>query len=1317
MRRTYNTCRITLIIFLLILAPTLKTDILSISAIPQGNYYQKTSLNSSWQEEGLINVLLKKLQSIVPSSVLIINGTKLSGSLTSLFSNDSDFLVVNSTGIYVDILLEFAGIQNGGILKVDTFYVNTSSNTTIPLNISIYDSVMCKFTYLGFANSTIHIDGNYITADGRLILKLWGRREGTIYVSYAIFSEDPVKYLAPVYYKYITSENVLLHKVEIDVCFIPAKIYLLNLSYFWRFLYAEPEIEWNFTERSFLARDFGVYRLYFEGLDKWNCPDYVLSKLVIINKRGEYLPFDAFRVYYRTLREVPNSKKTAFSAFEREVLLTNLSKTIISPILWLNLTSNNFNFLATKSDLSDLRFLQEINGSFYLIPHFIRTWNGKYAVIFLRPLLINNHSQIIMQYGNPTFQDLSLTYFTNETLFYDDFTQDDFLRAWNTSDNMWRRIYVEGHNSYAIWHIRTENKSRLENIFKTWSDNITLETTFRINISEFLFIKNLTENYLDIFLKIHKQNATLHFIFEFLDARSANFKILYENVSGNTTLYSTGLNLACISYLFIVRLNLTLYNDTLSIMVYQVAPWGSTIRCLSKSLSNISVNYPFDLASFGISFYNLSFELYKVHILSNFNPIFIDGNISDESFSKSFLSTFYVECTNYTQLYYPVFLSPKNAKVNVIIKDVFNNTLSNSTFNSSELYVIILDVCSWKFKNNRDDIFVHIQLTPTDNPNIIISEWVAPQEIVTYLLQPREYQLKITYQTGETLTYNLSVHGDMFFLLNGTVIGDVITSLQNINSTLINMIHKIDIKIENVNATIKNQTMIINLQIENLNASINEMLLRLKSNISSINATIETLLVNISSNVKNMNSILNTINSTLMETIINTNSSICSLIIDLRNNIMVINTTMGEFQENITAMLTLINSTLLESIKNLCDIMLTSNATINEVVMNISSYIMLVNTTLGMLKLLLNESIIMISSNMSKFANTVLSYILASNSSITLLLNEITNLISSMNSTFYNITWKVLDSIVMINTSIYTLLVDLNSKILSINSTFNEFLANISAGIMLLNAQINLLNCTLLAVVYDCLFNLTTVILVNLNETKNLAEAILSALRIYEIRVYNTFTNELVEMNNLYKILVNGTPIIGNVFFTVAKCVNITLIDYWSRRLWSRVINETLIIARIPFGSLIIVNERKDSIETQIRLNSSEKSFTLLIPPFTAQKIYLPINGTYFVIVRISPNDTLANASVTFSSEKPTIILKISMRGLEEYQFLSTPETIQTSERTYIFIYGLFSGIFVSGLTMIILRKLRRKRLLVSLDEVMREILHSETLEMQETAE
>ncbi|MHA1616408.1 MAG: DUF2341 domain-containing protein [Candidatus Njordarchaeales archaeon] len=1250
-----------------------------------------TVMDSSWLDGESISVLLVRTSYLLPQKLLISKGTVISGSIYSLYTQSDSLLIKASNNEWL-VYLEFSNFEGGELEVLAKIYINDSSTNTIYettafLSIHVYDSSTGLFFELGPADGRIyHLDPWLSTHDKKLIIKFTGLMtsslpSGMYYyanISVARIKPDLKRTVVPSEYRYIDSQNVI-HKVSITVDEPNMKIILENISIWWKFLYSEPKIKLNYTERSFVAKTSGVYTLFFVSHNRWQYPSYIQSQLILVDSRGRYLSLDYFRVFYRFIMQ-SYQENSSRPAFFRVLTVTNpYSFDLINYRLRIELNQSNFNFFSVRPDLLDMFFVKASE-----IPHYIDLWDGEKAIIYVKANITAGSNNVTMYYGARGLVTSQDPWAGNDFIIIDDFNYASELlsKNWTVLSGSWStsssQLYNTQQNDYATIRTKLRIPPYVSITFGT------LELTPSSATSQYLGLHAVD-------LIVFGLNSSTYFVVEFRQASSSsslyNIKLI-EVVNGVRVLETQPITNQRDTTIF-TTLTITAYIDFSQNLV------NVTFRELGTSLTlspSINLNTS-GLGFVGIRSANGSIFLdrFTVKYLALLN---VTLSLGEEEINPTGISQTII--SDYERAYSPYITVPRDCLLNIVIQDPFNTTLLNKTLIPEDTIPIILQVYSFKIKNNRDDIFVHIKLSKSGTP-FVWSEWLAPGEVAEYLLSGGEYSLELQYPSGETAFFDrLTVSDDVYFMINGTVLGDVIAQLTRVNETLVNQIYKIDIRLSNLNSTIQNQTVELSLHIENINTTISEFFTTIRNNLTAIESNISSILYNISNRIESVQSIIEFVNTTILNNLTEINSTITGVLINFRENVTILLTNISKIELNTTQNIFLVNSSIHRLLEILNSEIIGLNSSIDTIFLNLTNKLLAINSSIGRLYINISSQIITMNTTLSKFLVNILNSIEQVNATVLEAIYTLLQQLKITNTSIVSVIWNLTDEIIMIRNRLGNITLKLDDYIIMINTTLNNLIADIRTNTLLINSIIYTLNETVLVTLTDLQMNLTKIMWLTLDELRNITELLPILLNVFKLRLINYFTGEILPLNQ-FKIVVNSTLINDATILTIGDRLNVTVLDYWDRVLWSNITSERDIEVLLKIGRIIFINEREETIQILIAPANYSDPLSIILPPYASYSL-LVYSESFYNITVVSGKRIISSGTYAFpqTNKEPVILLKITYEGTF---MVESPNTVR------IFIMSLVIGTVASTVSTILYRILSLRQTLVDSDKLVKKIL------------
>ena len=1301
-----------LIAFLTFLSIVIQPAVMHADSLIDGN---DVELNDAiiWMPGESILVQIHYNKKVYPVDYIIGKGEFVSGNVISMYANDSDYLLIKVDDIDYFEMYIFFNVRGEGWLKAYACYdaYLTSSPDTpstvdfTRLNISVFNTISQTFDYLGPANGTPYwIDDRYISGDQRLLVKVHGEGDASPYIffmariSYAYYSLAPEYETVLSQYMY-TDDTTVLHKVELSIYYSNATVTFINISRWWHFLYSQPHIDWYYPNRSFIAVNKGTYTLFFMSKNYWNYPWKKLTKVILVDTRGQYIPFDLFDIYYRII-ETRKVEAQNF-LFQRNITIRNpYNITLCNYPVLLILNDTIFNFFAVNPDLSDIMFCypdHEVSPQIYYIDY----WDGKKARIWIRPTIIRGGmSNISMLYGsdyNSTNQSAAAK---SLSVIHKDFYYPEEIEGWLNSDGQWIVLTTIYSDTDELYHGKASHHAYIVSDMN-YSALVNIKTL----LTGFSFATDYSVVYVGTYLLYVDENN--YVALEILkDETGAGYIRLYQKM-GNSTIVTQNSTIE-IDYIsdlakVDVEADLDYFNKTIivNLTVYK-NPTG-TYHYLMK-LNNNAL-----LAGGRVGFYcaNTSLSIDYVYVdyenlttMKGLAPEIVA--IGDEDVYAGGLVIHYM-VGNYERMYTNYIDVPTDVMLNIIVKDLFGNVIANVTTQPVETIVIPLKVHSLKIKNNRDDIFVHITLMK-DNGFFNWTEWLAPHECTEFILYPGNYQLEILYagNMSQTAVINFSLMDDIYIMINGTVLGDVLMELQRVNSTLINQIQHIDLYVSNINNTVGNLSINLRIHIENLNSTLTSLMTNLQINITNLYSSINSSIINLASTINDTNALIRDLNISIINELESMNVSINKIMLDFSNNMSLIYTSIGVLRENISANLQLLNSSITSIINDLTHKLFMMNSTISNIMIDLESKLITVNSSLGTMILNLTNEIIQINSSINAILLGIINELASYNSTLSQIISNITNIFKFEKTTLYSTIWDLKNDLIMINTSLWNLFVDLENYLIVLNTSIDSFMANLQEGIIMLNTQIQLLNQTILVTLYDMQMNLTRTILISLDEINNLSQILYSLVNIFKITLYNKYSGERLNLG-LFRVLVNGTAVPDNTIATVAQYLDVEVRDYWNRTIWRNVTDQRDIKIYLNVGKLLILNEKRASVVVLISPENISDPLTIIVPPMESYSLDLYAATKYNITV-LEDNEVLLSGVYEFAerqNNEPIILIKVS-----ETEVIMIQQS-QQNDITTMFL-SFLSGIGISALSTGIYKLFFARRFIVKADELLRQIMTNE---------
>jgi hypothetical protein len=233
-----------------------------------------------------------------------------------------------------------------------------------------------------------------------------------------------------------------------------------------------------------------------------------------------------------------------------------------------------------------------------------------------------------------------------------------------------------------------------------------------------------------------------------------------------------------------------------------------------------------------------------------------------------------------------------------------NGTTYSSFFISSTGSYLDIGIAANEFlvKNSNDSI-IYFRLTngPLNGTgNTWYSSWIPPQESAKVFMRTGIYNFTLRYYdpmtralTGTKYVNDFYIDSDIFYWVPGYRLGDIVISLYNVNSSLLNQLINVGVYVNNVNSTVLNQAISSSIWLQNLNATIANQLIYMVQNISNWNTTIKNQWIAAIQNITNMRANITNQIISVDQHIMNLNSNIVNQSNLIRQQILNLNTTLN----------------------------------------------------------------------------------------------------------------------------------------------------------------------------------------------------------------------------------------------------------------------------------------------------------------------------------------------------------------------------------------------------------------------------------------
>ncbi len=608
------------------------------------------------------------------------------------------------------------------------------------------------------------------------------------------------------------------------------------------------------------------------------------------------------------------------------------------------------------------------------------------------------------------------------------------------------------------------------------------------------------------------------------------------------------------------------------------------------------------------------------------------------------------------------------------ILDLFDNQLYYSASVSHSRFIdIVLTMYSTKIINIQENP-VHLTITRDAKT---YSEWILPNEIVSFRLETATYDFTIEYSTltgsfsaattnGTTVNFNYVVSSDSALMISGTSIQDVLDntiSLVNdldtsITAQLESQTNNITIQIDNTNSIVNTQTNNIIIDISNTNSTLNSQLNTIDTQITNLENSMDTqfnsLNVQITNNQNNITTQLNAISSNITN---NQNSidtqfnSITTLInnfessMDSQLNSLDVN--INNFESNVNAQF---NNLDLQIYNNFTDM----TTQINTVQTNIDNHDSSIDSQLNSINTLINN----FESNMNTQFNSLNVEISNNQNNITTQINAISSEINNMNS---SVSQQFNDLTSLINNFESSMDSQLNSLSAQVKNTqsnftlqFNSLSSQVSNFEVNMTTQINSLNQTVLNVQTN-----TTLQINNLTSLINNFETSMdSQINSLDIHISNNLSNITLQFNEISSEINNMNSSVAQQFNDITVLLNNlnTRIDSQTNNLTIQISNSlTNITGQINNIDIAISNVNSEVINQAniINTNISNVNATLYLQSIDILNQISNNNSTIYNQT-ISILNAISNTNSTLYSQTLTILTQIDLSNSTQVSLLLT---------------------------------------------------------------
>jgi hypothetical protein len=366
---------------------------------------------------------------------------------------------------------------------------------------------------------------------------------------------------------------------------------------------------------------------------------------------------------------------------------------------------------------------------------------------------------------------------------------------------------------------------------------------------------------------------------------------------------------------------------------------------------------------------------------------------------------------NGTLIYSNVFEWEYQDDVNVSIYSRIGQYLNSTVYTVAlinNFISIMIEQFSFKVYNQQEKFLL---FNMTYDPNYFSSsyiwkEWIAPDEIVEFMLSENYYKVNVTeYETSSETIYSYHlVDDDILLITSSNTIYNVLSNVQNVNTTLGNQITNVEINLSNQNSNINNTILNIDINLSNVNSTLGNLLIYQLNNLTAMNSSISTLLLSSTNNFNWINSNLTTLYAMNTNSFVFINGTVENSYILLDNSFTYTNATIGTLATLSQNSFSYLNSSIQDSITYMGMNFTYLNSVIGTNQLDILTQFLITQSNVTNNSLNIINNVIAINSSISNLiANLANNVLLVNNSIYTAILNVSTSLALDSNNILGNL--------------------------------------------------------------------------------------------------------------------------------------------------------------------------------------------------------------------------------------------------------------------------------------------------------------------------
>jgi hypothetical protein len=509
--------------------------------------------------------------------------------------------------------------------------------------------------------------------------------------------------------------------------------------------------------------------------------------------------------------------------------------------------------------------------------------------------------------------------------------------------------------------------------------------------------------------------------------------------------------------------------------------------------------------------------------------------------------------------------------ITVLTYDRFGDLQSNITQVVSQFISITLNTYSLKIYNQQSN-FIYCNISQSNTANYW-SQYQSPSESIAYQLFGGNYSITInSTETNSLTTYNMTLNGDGYLLVSSqNTLFNVLSNIQNVNTTVGNEINNINITIGNTNSQVGNIVNSININFAGMNDSLGAVLTEMSANYTLISGNISSLTTlentiynlcnnNLTSILTNISSVYNltqnnltAIYNTLTNTFTIQNSSIAYMLAVYDQDFNFVNSTITSIQQmgdsiysflqtNVSnfivtddQMIQAINSSWSNLVLNETQLVSMANSIVSMLSTGQNSFLSTINTTIG--QIFANQTFLLnfTQSSIGGILSNIQTQISTTNTTIDgdVILTQ-AMIMTYLNSTLQNLIQQTLYNTTAANTNITNFMMSQGIFNQLFNSTLNQTTIQQLLSLNALNStfsQLMIQQGNFLSLVDD---NLTALIMSDSNQfniTQSQIQNVLAQAGITLNYLNSTVINELIQTDldvNVANSAINALYIFTN---------------------------------------------------------------------------------------------------------------------------------------------------------------------------------------------